>query len=135
MSAFLLVAASSRFSNLLAYANRSGAVPRTAQDFRDAVILHLCLVRADRGGRGCPYKVLFFSEFSNYIIIPTSTSRTPRHVADADAFRPQRWLEADDATFEVMVNALETLWGAGRYKCLGRAIAQVELNKVFVEVS
>lgn len=54
---------------------------------------------------------------------------------DADAFRPERWLEADDATFEVMVNALETLWGAGRYKCLGRAIAQVELNKVFVEVS
>ena len=55
--------------------------------------------------------------------------------SDADAFRPERWLEADDATFEMMVDALETLWGAGRYKCLGRAIAQVELYKVFVEVS
>ncbi len=54
---------------------------------------------------------------------------------DADAFRPERWLKADDETLEMMVNALETQWGAGRYKCLGRAIAQVELNKVFVEVS
>lgn len=54
---------------------------------------------------------------------------------DADAFRPERWLEAGEERLEVMTAALETLWGAGRYKCLGRTIAQMEFNKVFVEVS
>ncbi|KAI0380126.1 cytochrome P450 [Hypomontagnella monticulosa] len=53
---------------------------------------------------------------------------------DADVFRPERWLEADEKTFEMMAGVLETLWGAGRYKCLGRTIAQMELNKVFVEL-
>ncbi|KAI1779683.1 cytochrome P450 [Hypoxylon cercidicola] len=53
---------------------------------------------------------------------------------DADVFRPERWIEADKATMEMMTGVVETLWGAGRYKCLGRAIAQVELNKVFVEL-
>ncbi|KAL7628983.1 hypothetical protein AAE478_000501 [Parahypoxylon ruwenzoriense] len=53
---------------------------------------------------------------------------------DADAFRPERWLEADDEAVEMMTGVIETLWGSGRYKCLGRAIAQMELNKVFVEL-
>ncbi|KAI1462123.1 cytochrome P450 [Annulohypoxylon moriforme] len=53
---------------------------------------------------------------------------------DADVFRPERWLEVDDKTHEMMTGVLEILWGAGRFKCLGRAIAQVELNKVFVEL-
>ncbi|KAI1401216.1 pisatin demethylase [Hypoxylon fuscum] len=53
---------------------------------------------------------------------------------DADVFRPERWLEANDETLEMMSGALETLWGSGRYKCLGRIIAQMELNKVFVEL-
>lgn len=54
---------------------------------------------------------------------------------DADVFRPERWLEVDEKTHENMVDALEILWGHGKFKCLGRAIVQVELNKVFVEVS
>lgn len=53
---------------------------------------------------------------------------------DADVFRPERWLEVDESTFEMMEGVIETLWGSGRYKCLGRTIAQMELNKVFVEV-
>ncbi|KAI8962332.1 pisatin demethylase [Daldinia sp. FL1419] len=53
---------------------------------------------------------------------------------DADVFRPERWLEADKDAFEMMAGVLETLWGSGRYKCLGRSIAQIELNKVFVEL-
>ncbi|KAI5866698.1 cytochrome P450 [Durotheca rogersii] len=61
--------------------------------------------------------------------------RHPRYWGpDPDAFRPERWLEAPPAATDVMATALETLWGAGRYKCLGRAIVQVELNKVFVEL-
>ncbi|KAI1095064.1 pisatin demethylase [Rostrohypoxylon terebratum] len=53
---------------------------------------------------------------------------------DVDVFRPERWLEADEKTHEKMVDTLEILWGYGKFKCLGRAIAQVELNKVFVEL-
>ncbi|KAI0834132.1 cytochrome P450 [Hypoxylon sp. FL0890] len=53
---------------------------------------------------------------------------------DADVFRPERWLEADEETLEMMTGVIETLFGSGRYKCLGRAIAQMELNKVFVEL-
>ncbi|KAI1143097.1 cytochrome P450 [Hypoxylon sp. FL0543] len=53
---------------------------------------------------------------------------------DADVFRPERWLEADGDTYEMMTGVIETLWGSGRYKCLGRAIAQMELNKIFVEL-
>ncbi|CAJ2512418.1 Uu.00g054330.m01.CDS01 [Anthostomella pinea] len=53
---------------------------------------------------------------------------------DADAFRPERWLEADTETAEMMSGVLEALWGSGRYKCLGRVVAQMELNKVFVEL-
>ncbi|OTB06285.1 hypothetical protein M426DRAFT_21079 [Hypoxylon sp. CI-4A] len=53
---------------------------------------------------------------------------------DADVFRPERWLEADKEAVDMMTGVIETLWGAGRYKCLGRSIAQIELNKVFVEL-
>ncbi|OAA35444.1 benzoate 4-monooxygenase cytochrome P450 [Metarhizium rileyi] len=49
---------------------------------------------------------------------------------DADGFRPERWL---DATPE-----METTWslvfGSGKWACLGKNIAQMELNKVLVEV-
>ncbi|KAI1394022.1 cytochrome P450 [Hypoxylon trugodes] len=53
---------------------------------------------------------------------------------DADVFRPSRWLEVDEETHEIMTGVIETLFGSGRYKCLGRSIAQMELNKVFVEL-
>lgn len=57
---------------------------------------------------------------------------------DAEAFRPERWLEADAADaarFRDMVAAVELVFGHGKFQCLGRTIAQMELNKVFVEVS
>jgi hypothetical protein len=52
---------------------------------------------------------------------------------DADVFRPERWLEGEkikelELTWEVVFNA-------GRYQCLGKNVALMELNKVFVEVS
>ncbi|KAI0600094.1 cytochrome P450 [Biscogniauxia sp. FL1348] len=53
---------------------------------------------------------------------------------DANVFRPERWIEADEDTFNMMSGVLETLWGSGRFKCLGRTIAGMELNKVFVEL-
>jgi hypothetical protein len=51
---------------------------------------------------------------------------------DANVFRPERWLEGEkikelDLTWEVVFNA-------GRYQCLGKNVALIELNKAFVEV-
>lgn len=55
--------------------------------------------------------------------------------ADADVFRPERWLEAEPGKAREMNRMLDLIFGFGRFGCLGRAIAFVELDKVFVEVS
>ncbi|KAI1498335.1 cytochrome P450 [Biscogniauxia marginata] len=61
--------------------------------------------------------------------------RSPKYWGDdADVFRPERWIEADKKTFDMMSGVLETLWGSGRFKCLGRVVASMEMNKVFVEL-
>ncbi len=54
--------------------------------------------------------------------------------ADADVFRPERWLEADAEKLREMTRMLDLVFGYGRFGCLGRSIASIELNKVFVEV-
>jgi cytochrome P450 len=56
---------------------------------------------------------------------------------DADSFRPERWLEAegDVEQLKAMSAALDLDFGSGKYQCLGKPIALMELNKVFAEVS
>lgn len=54
---------------------------------------------------------------------------------DADIFRPERWLEADEATHSKYLGTVELLFGSGRFGCLGKNIGLLELNKVFIEVS
>jgi len=54
---------------------------------------------------------------------------------DADAFRPERWLEAKSQGKEKVWNSVVELdFGSGKYQCLGKRIALMELNKIFVEV-
>ncbi|KAK8112432.1 Cytochrome P450 monooxygenase lolP1 [Apiospora sp. TS-2023a] len=53
---------------------------------------------------------------------------------DAHAFRPERWLEAGKEQLEDMSECLEILFGYGKYKCLGRGIAIMEINKVLPEL-
>ncbi|KAK6223056.1 cytochrome P450 [Colletotrichum tabaci] len=54
--------------------------------------------------------------------------------ADSHFFRPERWIEADAEKLRVMESTLELVFGHGRWHCLGRNVALMELNKVFVEV-
>lgn len=54
---------------------------------------------------------------------------------DADAFRPERWLEAEGDRLARMVSTVEMNFHYGKYQCPGRGIALMEFNKIFVEVS
>ncbi|KAF2766272.1 putative P450 monooxygenase [Teratosphaeria nubilosa] len=53
---------------------------------------------------------------------------------DAELFRPDRWVEADGATRALYRNTVDTVFSAGRSKCLGQHIAMTELHKTVVEV-
>lgn len=54
---------------------------------------------------------------------------------DAEQFRPERWLEASPEKLKDMESTLELVFGYGRYQCLGKSLALMQLNKIFVEVS
>lgn len=54
---------------------------------------------------------------------------------DADVFRPERWLGDDKEKVKEMEGVLGLVFGEGRWQCLGKNVALMELNKVFVEVS
>ncbi|KAK9413403.1 putative Pisatin demethylase [Seiridium unicorne] len=53
---------------------------------------------------------------------------------DADLFIPERWLNVDAKRVEAMAEYLEASFGYGKYKCLGRSIAFVEINKTLFEL-
>ncbi|KAK4642772.1 hypothetical protein QC761_400540 [Podospora bellae-mahoneyi] len=53
---------------------------------------------------------------------------------DADVFRPERWLEVDPVTKRKMADTVEMIFGYGRWVCLGKPMAFMELNKVIVEL-
>jgi cytochrome P450 len=54
--------------------------------------------------------------------------------ADSMIFNPDRWLRADGEALENMERSLGLVWGYGKYQCLGKSIALMELNKVYFEV-
>lgn len=54
---------------------------------------------------------------------------------DADVFRPERWLEADQHRLKEMEKTVELVFVYGKWQCPGKNVAAIELNKVFVEVS
>jgi cytochrome P450 len=54
---------------------------------------------------------------------------------DADVFRPSRWLEGDAEEIQKKELNLELVFGYGKYQCLGKNVARMELNKIFVEVT
>jgi cytochrome P450 len=57
---------------------------------------------------------------------------------DADHFRPERWLPRDDdydqGRLDDMRRTTELIFGYGKYQCLGKPIAWMEITKVIFEV-
>jgi cytochrome P450 len=54
--------------------------------------------------------------------------------ADAACFRPERWIEADEETRTEMERTADLVFHYGKYQCLGKNVAMMEFNKIFVEV-
>ncbi|KAL5115603.1 hypothetical protein ACEQ8H_006490 [Pleosporales sp. CAS-2024a] len=53
---------------------------------------------------------------------------------DADLFRPERWTEADPEKLAHMTNTVDLIFHYGKYQCLGKSVALMEFNKIFVEL-
>ncbi|EMC98319.1 hypothetical protein BAUCODRAFT_32339 [Baudoinia panamericana UAMH 10762] len=58
---------------------------------------------------------------------------------DAEIFRPERWLPKSDSKAELdriarMNDTVTLCFGYGRFGCLGRGVATMELNKAVIEV-
>ncbi|KAL7916625.1 cytochrome P450 [Trichoderma velutinum] len=53
---------------------------------------------------------------------------------DALKFRPERWLNISPDKLKEMESTLDLIFSYGRWLCLGKVIALIELNKVFVEL-
>ena len=59
---------------------------------------------------------------------------------DPEIFRPERWLlrdasEAEKKRVDKMTETVSLVFGYGRFGCLGRGVATMELNKGIIEVS
>jgi cytochrome P450 len=53
---------------------------------------------------------------------------------DAEMFRPERWLEAKGDKLEEMSSTVDLVFHSGKWQCLGKTVALMEFNKIFVEV-
>lgn len=53
---------------------------------------------------------------------------------DANFFRPERWMEGTEEEMKVKEAAVDLVFGHGRWLCLGKNVAYIELNKIIFEV-
>merc|ERR1712000_84614 len=53
---------------------------------------------------------------------------------DAGLFLPERWIDADPAQAANMSSVLDLVFSVGKWGCLGKPVALMELNKIFVEL-
>ncbi|KAK4225456.1 cytochrome P450 [Podospora fimiseda] len=53
---------------------------------------------------------------------------------DADMFRPERWFEKDQGKLAAMTRVNDLTFGHGKWQCLGKNVAQMEINKCLFEL-
>ncbi|KAK3110938.1 hypothetical protein LTR53_014273 [Teratosphaeriaceae sp. CCFEE 6253] len=53
---------------------------------------------------------------------------------DSHLYRPERWIEAAPKQKRLYHNTVEAVFGTGRFQCLGKHIAMVELHKTIAEL-
>ncbi|KAJ5806313.1 uncharacterized protein N7503_003915 [Penicillium pulvis] len=53
---------------------------------------------------------------------------------DAKAFRPERWLESNPDKLAVMTRTNDLIFGYGKFQCLGKPVAQIEIGKTVFEL-
>lgn len=53
---------------------------------------------------------------------------------DADHFRPERWIEARPDKAVQMASTVDLVFHYGKWQCIGKSVALMEFNKIFVEV-
>ncbi|KEY65315.1 hypothetical protein S7711_01829 [Stachybotrys chartarum IBT 7711] len=53
---------------------------------------------------------------------------------DPAMFRPERWLQAEPSRLKEMDTMIQYVFGYGRWQCLGKTIAMMEINKAAIEV-
>jgi cytochrome P450 len=54
---------------------------------------------------------------------------------DVEVFRPERFIDCDEITKARRLKVVDLNFGYGRWMCLGKVLAWMEMNKIFVEVS
>jgi cytochrome P450 len=54
---------------------------------------------------------------------------------DAAVFRPERWLDRDEEHLAEMQRVWDLVFGSGKYGCLGKPVALLELGKALAEVT
>lgn len=53
---------------------------------------------------------------------------------DAQSFRPERWFEKDPEKLAAMTRTNDLMFGDGKWQCLGKPVAVIELGKIIFEV-
>lgn len=53
---------------------------------------------------------------------------------DANLFRPERWLEANEERRTEMERCVDLIFGSGKFVCAGKKIAFMQMNKLFPEL-
>jgi cytochrome P450 len=53
---------------------------------------------------------------------------------DAEVFRPERFIDCDSDTRAKRLKVVDLNFGHGRWLCLGKVLAWMEMNKIFVEL-
>jgi cytochrome P450 len=85
---------------------------------------------------GDTIKGMYFPEGTEIGLCDSAMCRNKKVFGeDAEIYRPDRWIEASPETRHRYQYVVESIFGAGKWTCLGKHIAMMELHKVFVEVS